>query len=61
MEILAPAGSPEGLVAAIKGGCDAVYMGGPSFGARASAKNFTDTEMEGAVDHAHGQTGGGCI
>ena len=28
MDILAPAGSPEGLVAAIKGGCDAVYLAG---------------------------------
>lgn len=53
MEILAPAGSPEGLAAAIKGGCDAVYMGGPGFGARAFAKNFTDTELEGAVKYAH--------
>ncbi|MDD4454750.1 MAG: U32 family peptidase [Candidatus Methanomethylophilaceae archaeon] len=53
MEILAPAGSPEGLVAAIKGGCDAVYMGGPGFGARAFAKNFTDAELEGAIEYAH--------
>ena len=27
MEILSPAGSPEGLVASVKGGCDAVYLG----------------------------------
>ncbi len=53
MEILAPAGSPEALVAAIKGGCDAVYLAGRSFGARASAKNFSDQELEGAVKYAH--------
>lgn len=53
MEILAPAGSPEGLVAAIKGGCDAVYLAGKSFGARAFADNFTDQELEGAVNYAH--------
>lgn len=53
MEILAPAGSPAGLVAAIKGGCDAVYLAGKSFGARAYANNFTDQELEGAVKYAH--------
>lgn len=53
MEILSPAGNPEGLVASIKGGCDAVYLAGKSFGARASAGNFTDRELEGAVGYAH--------
>ena len=53
MDILAPAGSPEGLIAAIKGGCDAVYLAGKSFGARAFASNFTDQELEGAVEYAH--------
>lgn len=53
MEILAPAGSPEGLVAAIKGGCSAVYLGGKSYGARAFADNFTDQQLEGAVNYAH--------
>lgn len=53
MEVLAPAGSPEGMIAAIKGGCDAVYLGGKSFGARASADNFTDAQLEGAIAYAH--------
>ncbi|MCL2333999.1 MAG: U32 family peptidase [Candidatus Methanoplasma sp.] len=53
MEILSPAGSPEGLVASIKGGCDAVYLGGKAFGARAFTQNFTDSELEGAVNYAH--------
>ncbi|MDD2626550.1 MAG: U32 family peptidase [Candidatus Methanomethylophilus sp.] len=53
MEILSPAGSKEGLVAAIKGGADAVYLGGKVFGARAFSDNFTDKELEGAVGYAH--------
>ena len=53
MEILAPAGSPDALVAAIEGGCDAVYLAGKDFGARASAQNFSDQELEGAVKYAH--------
>lgn len=53
MEILSPAGNPVGLVAAVKGGCDAVYLAGKSFGARAYAGNFSDRELEGAVGYAH--------
>lgn len=53
MDVLAPAGSPEGLVAAVKGGCDAVYLAGKNFGARAFANNFSDQELEGAVKYAH--------
>jgi putative protease len=53
MEILSPAGSPEGLVAAVKGGCDAVYLGGKSFGARAFSANFTDPALEGAIGYCH--------
>ena len=39
IEILAPAGSHESMVAAMNAGCDAVYMGGSMFGARAYADN----------------------
>ncbi len=53
MEILSPAGSPEGLTASIKGGCDAVYLGGKAFGARAFSQNFSDSEIEGTVGYAH--------
>ncbi len=53
MEILSPAGNPDGLAAAVKGGCDAVYLAGKSFGARASAANFTDRQLEGAMGYAH--------
>ena len=41
-EILAPAGSMESLKAAVAAGCDAVYMGGSKFGARAYAQNPED-------------------
>jgi len=53
MEILSPAGNPEGLVASVLGGCDAVYLSGKSFGARAFAGNFTDQQLEGAINYAH--------
>ena len=53
MEILAPAGSPEALQAAVFSGADAVYLGGPAFGARAHAKNFTLDELFAAVEFCH--------
>ena len=53
MEILSPAGNPEGLVASILGGCDAVYLSGKAFGARAFAGNFSDKQLEGAINYAH--------
>ena len=40
VEILAPAGSYESMVAAIAAGADAVYIGGSRFGARAYAENL---------------------
>ena len=40
-EILAPAGSMEALIAAVRCGADAVYVGGTSYSARSSAANFT--------------------
>ncbi|SET01164.1 U32 family peptidase [[Clostridium] polysaccharolyticum] len=53
IEILAPAGSMEGLVAAIQGGCDAVYIGGQKFGARAYANNLDQKDMIWAIEYAH--------
>ena len=41
VELLAPAGSYEAFEAALGAGADAVYVGGPEFGARAYAHNFT--------------------
>ena len=44
-EILAPAGSMESVLAAVKSGADAIYIGAKEFSARASAENFTTDEM----------------
>ena len=53
IEILAPAGSYESFHAAIVAGADAVYAGGPKFGARAFAENFTEAQLLNAIDYAH--------
>lgn len=53
IEILAPAGSYESFRAALGAGADAVYAGGPRFGARAFADNFTQEELVRAVGEAH--------
>ncbi|MGC4019743.1 MAG: DUF3656 domain-containing protein [Muricomes sp.] len=53
VEILAPAGSYLSFRAAIAAGADAVYAGGPRFGARAFADNFTEEELLEAIDYAH--------
>ncbi|KLE14312.1 U32 family peptidase [Clostridium sp. C8] len=53
VEILAPAGSMESLVAAMNKGADAVYLGGNKFSARAYASNFDNDNMIKAVDYVH--------
>lgn len=53
VELLAPAGSLESLKWAILYGADAVYVGGPGFGLRANATNFTIDELKEAVEFAH--------
>ncbi len=52
-ELLAPAGGPLALRAAVENGADAVYLGGKLFGARAYAENFTREELVEALDYAH--------
>jgi putative protease len=52
-ELLAPAGSPEGLKAAIAAGADAVYLGGRRFGARYFASNFDNTLLAESISYAH--------
>jgi putative protease len=42
IELLAPAKNLEIGIEAIKHGADAVYIGGPSFGARAAAGNSVE-------------------
>lgn len=54
-ELLSPAGNMEKLKMAIIYGADAVYLGGPDFGLRALAGNFTQDEMREAVGFAHGR------
>lgn len=44
-EILAPAGGPEQLAAAVRSGADAVYLGLKSQSARAGAVNFSEEEL----------------
>lgn len=53
IELLAPAGSMESLVAAIQNGANAVYLGGQNFSARASANNFSNEELSEAVFYGH--------
>lgn len=53
IELLAPAGNMDSLKAAIMAGCDAVYLGGTLFGARAFADNFTNDEIIKAINYAH--------
>lgn len=48
-ELLAPAGSAESLRAALAAGADAVYFGGTSFSNRMRAKNFSDSDLTGAI------------
>lgn len=53
MELLAPAGSFEAFKAAVENGADAVYLGGKSFNARASAANFDIESLRAVVRYAH--------
>ena len=50
-EILAPAGSMESLIAGVRSGANAVYLGGKSFNARRNAGNFDNEELKKADIH----------
>ena len=52
-ELLAPAGGMEALMAAVENGADAVYLGARAFSARGYASNFSEEELEKAIDYAH--------
>jgi len=52
LELLAPAKNADFGIEAINHGADAVYIGGPAFGARAKAPN-TVADIERLVKHAH--------
>ena len=53
VELLAPAGDLEKLKVALLYGADAVYIGGQTFGLRASARNFTIEDMKTGIAFAH--------
>ena len=53
VELLAPAGSKEALIAAIESGANAIYLAGNMFGARAYADNFDEEGMREAIRIAH--------
>ena len=55
VELLAPAGQWESLVAAIEAGADAVYLGGKAFNMRVHRTdfNFDDAQLKAAIDFAH--------
>ena len=55
-ELLAPAGGPEALLAAVAAGADAVYLGLSAFSARVSAENFSPAQLAACarLAHAHG-------
>lgn len=53
VELLAPAGDQESLIAAVQNGADAIYLGGTLFNARAFAKNFDKEQLLWAVQYAH--------
>jgi putative protease len=50
VELLAPAGNPEALDAAIGEGADAVYLGLRSFNARMRSTNFAFNQLEAALE-----------
>ena len=53
VELLSPAGDMESLISAIHGGCDAVYIGMKSFGARKFAENFDKAQVVDAIKLCH--------
>ena len=51
-ELLAPAGGPEAVRAAVCAGADAIYLGAAAFGARATA-GFSPEDLRTAIRFAH--------
>ncbi len=52
-EILAPVGGEEQLIAAVRAGADAVYLGTTAFNARRGAVNFDADGLGNAVSYCH--------
>ncbi|MCD4670068.1 MAG: U32 family peptidase, partial [Actinomycetia bacterium] len=55
IELVAPAGGPGQLTAALNAGADSIYLGYKQYGARAYAENFDFKQLRKAVDRAHGR------
>ena len=55
-EVLAPAGSMDALIAAVRCGADAVYLGMQQFSARRNAANFSNSELKKAVEYCHARS-----
>ncbi len=53
LEILAPAGSLESAIAAVRANANAIYLGYKNFSARASAQNFDDLQLKQVVEFCH--------
>jgi putative protease len=53
LELLAPAGDWDALLAALAAGADAVYLGGKLFNARQNAANFDLHQLQEATDLLH--------
>ena len=54
-ELLAPAGTYEAAMAALKAGADAIYVGGRMLNARMNAENLTDMQLKECVRVCHGR------
>lgn len=52
-EILAPVGGEDQLLAAVRCGANAVYLGAKNFNARRNATNFAETDLQKAVSYCH--------
>ena len=53
IEILSPCGGFDSVVAAVRSGADAIYLGAKDFSARAGAENFDYEQLKNAVDYCH--------
>lgn len=53
VELLAPVGNMEKLKIAIHYGANAVYLGNKTFSLRSYSENFTEDEMDQAIQYAH--------
>lgn len=53
IELTAPAGGWEQMIAAVNAGADSIYLGYKRFGARAYAENFDMNQLKRAVDFSH--------